>query len=335
MGIVTWLVRRLCILPLILLGLVTLVFFLSRVVPANPARALAGEGAGEEQVARIIAEFNLDKPLFTQYWLFLRDLMHGNLGISVHTWRPVVEDLRAYFPATFELTTVAMILAVVMGILLGIAAAVARGTFLDAFVTSFSVTGLAMPQFWLGIMLQIGIALSLKLLPLGGRIDSGISFHPITGLYLVDTLLAGNWEGLVSCLKHIVLPALTLALTSLGLFARNTRNTLLETLREDYIRTARAMGHSERKVIWLGLRNALIPIVTVMGMQFAFLLGGTVVVEAVFDWPGLGLYAATAALTMDYPAIIGVTLTFGVIRMVFNLLVDLSYFAIDPRIRQG
>jgi len=173
------------------------------------------------------------------------------------------------------------------------------------------------------------------LLPLGGRIDSGISFHPITGLYLVDTLLAGNWEGLVSCLKHIVLPALTLALTSLGLFARITRNTLLETLREDYIRTARAMGHSERKVIWLGLRNALIPIVTVMGMQFAFLLGGTVVVEAVFDWPGLGLYAATAALTMDYPAIIGVTLTFGVIRMVFNLLVDLSYFAIDPRIRQG
>lgn len=335
MGIVTWLVRRLCILPLILLGLVTLVFFLSRVVPANPARALAGEGAGEEQVARIIAEFNLDKPLFIQYWLFLRDLMHGNLGISVHTWRPVVEDLRAYFPATFELTTVAMILAVVMGILLGIAAAVARGTFLDAFVTSFSVTGLAMPQFWLGIMLQIGIALSLKLLPLGGRIDSGISFHPITGLYLVDALLTGNWEGLVSCLKHIVLPALTLALTSLGLFARITRNTLLETLREDYIRTARAMGHSEKKVIWYGLRNALIPIVTVMGMQFAFLLGGTVVVEAVFDWPGLGLYAATAALTMDYPAIIGVTLTFGVIRMVFNLLVDLSYFAIDPRIRQG
>jgi len=335
MGIISYLIRRLCILPLILLGLVTFVFFLSRVVPADPARALAGEGAGEEQVARIIAEFNLDKPLLTQYRLFLRDLIHGDLGISVHTRRPVVEDLRAYFPATFELTTVAMILAVVMGILLGIAAAVARGTFLDAFVTSFSVTGLAMPQFWLGIMLQIGIALSLKLLPLGGRIDSGISFHPITGLYLVDTLLAGNWEGLVSCLKHIVLPALTLALTSLGLFARITRNTLLETLREDYIRTARAMGHSERKVIWLGLRNALIPIVTVMGMQFAFLLGGTVVVEAVFDWPGLGLYAATAALTMDYPAIIGLTLTFGVIRMVFNLLVDLSYFAIDPRIRQG
>lgn len=335
MGIITWLVRRLCILPLILLGLITLVFFLSRVVPANPARALAGEGAGEEQVARIIAEFNLDKPLLTQYWLFLRDLMHGNLGISVHTWRPVEEDLRAYFPATFELTTVAMILAVVMGILLGIAAAVARGTFLDAFVTTFSVTGLAMPQFWLGIMLQIGVALSLKLLPLGGRIDSGISFHPITGLYLVDTLFTGNWEGLMSCLKHITLPALTLALTSLGLFARITRNTLLETLREDYIRTARAMGHSERKVIWHGLRNALIPIVTVMGMQFAFLLGGTVVVEAVFDWPGLGLYAATAALTMDYPAIIGLTLTFGIIRMVFNLLVDLSYFAIDPRIRQG
>jgi len=335
MGIISYLIRRLCILPLILLGLVTFVFFLSRVVPADPARALAGEGAGEEQVARIIAEFNLDKPLLTQYGLFLRDLIHGDLGISVHTRRPVVEDLRAYFPATFELTTVAMILAVVMGILLGIVAAVARGTFLDAFVTSFSVTGLAMPQFWLGIMLQIGIALSLKLLPLGGRIDSGISFHPITGLYLVDALLTGNWEGLVSCLKHIVLPALTLALTSLGLFARITRNTLLETLREDYIRTARAMGHSERKVIWLGLRNALIPIVTVMGMQFAFLLGGTVVVEAVFDWPGLGLYAATAALTMDYPAIIGVTLTFGVIRMVFNLLVDLSYFAIDPRIRQG
>lgn len=335
MNFISYLIRRLCILPFILLGLITFVFFLSRVVPANPARALAGEGAGEEQVARIIAEFNLDKPLIIQYYIFLRDLMHGDLGISVHTWRPVIEDLKAYFPATLELTTVAMILAVIIGIFFGITSAIARGTFGDALITTFSVTGLAMPQFWLGIMLQIGIALTLKLLPLGGRIDSGISFHPITGLYLIDSLFTGNWEALMSCLKHIILPALTLALTSLGLFARITRNTLLESLREDYIRTARAMGHPERKVIWHALRNALIPIITVMGMQFAFLLGGTVVVEAVFDWPGLGLYGAAAALTMDYPAIIGLTLTFGIVRMVFNLLVDMSYFVIDPRIRQG
>lgn len=335
MSIASYLIRRLLILPFILLGLVTFVFFLARVVPANPARALAGEGAGEEQVARIIAEFNLDKPLTVQYFAFLNDLVHGDLGVSVHTWRPVIEDLKTYFPATFELTLVAMFLAVIMGIILGITSAIARGTIWDALVTTFAVTGLAMPQFWLGIILQIGLALSLGLLPLGGRIDSSVALTPVTGLYLVDSVITGNWKALASCIRHIILPALTLALTSLGLFARITRNTLLETLREDYIRTARAMGHPERKVIWHGLRNALIPIVTVMGMQFAFLLGGTVVVEAVFDWPGLGLYAATAALTMDYPAIIGLTLIFGVIRMGFNLVVDVSYFIIDPRIKQG
>lgn len=330
-----YLVRRISILPVILLGLFTIVFFLSRVVPADPARAMAGEGAGDEQVERIVKKFNLDKPLPVQYFLFLKDILRGDLGVSIHTWRPVVEDIKDYFPATLELTIVAMILAVMFGIVLGVLCAVYQGTLVDDLTTVSSVFGLAMPQFWLGIILQILLSLMLYGLPLGGRIDPNIPFKEITGLYILDSIITGNWFALKSCLIHIILPAFTLAITSLGLFARITRASLLETLREDYVRTARAIGHLERSVVWRALRNALIPIVTVMGMQFGFLLGGTVVVETVFDWPGLGLYAAQSALTLDYPAIIGVTLLYGVIRMGFNLLTDLSYFVLDPRIRQG
>jgi len=330
-----YLVRRISILPIILLGLFTIVFFLSHVIPADPARAMAGEGAEDKHVEKIRAEFNLDKPLLIQYFLFLRNILRGNLGVSIHTWRPVIEDLKDYFPATFELTIVAMILAVAIGIVLGVLCAVCRGTLLDSLTTVFSVAGLAMPHFWLGIILQILLCLLFYALPLGGRIDPNIPFREITGLYILDSIITGNWTALRSCLTHIILPAFTLAITSLGLFARITRATLLETLREDYIRTARAIGHSERGVVWRALRNVLIPIVTVMAMQFSFLLGGTVVVETVYDWPGLGLYATQSALTFDYPAIIGLTLLFGIVRMGFNLLTDLSYFALDPRIRQG
>jgi len=333
MSIWVYLARRLFLVPLILLGLFTIVFFFSRVIPADPARAMAGEGAGEEHVENIRHEFNLDKPLFIQYVLYLSDTMHGNLGVSLHTWRPVLEDIRDRVPATVELAVLGMILALLVGVFLGVLSAVYRGTLIDTFATAGSVFGLSMAQFWLALMLQILLCLILRVLPLGGRVDPGVGARFITGFYILDSILTRNWGMFVSSLRHIVLPSMTLGITSLGLFARITRTSLLEELRSGYVRTARAVGCSEKSVIWQALRNALIPIVTVMGMQFGFLLGGTVVVETVFDWPGIGLYAAQSSLTFDYPAIIGVTLLYGSIRIAFNLLTDISYVILDPRIR--
>jgi len=330
-----YLLRRLSILPAILLGLYTIIFFLSHVVPADPARVMAGEGAPEEIVQRIAAEYDLDKPLVVQYFLNLGRVLKGDFGKSIHTWRPVSQDLRQFFPATVELALVSMVLAVLLGCLLGIVSAVYRGKLFDIVASGFSIFWLAIPRFWLGIILQIGLCLAAHgLMPQGGRINSLVGFRPITGFYILDSLIVGNWPALGSSLRHIVLPAFTLGITSLGLFSRLTRTSLLNTLQDDYVRTARAVGHKERSVIWHAFRNVLIPIVTIMGMQFGFLLGGTVAVETVFDWPGLGLYAAQSALTADYPAIIALTMLFGVIRMVFNLLADLSYFVLDPRIRQ-
>lgn len=330
-----YLFRRVLILPVILFGLFTVVFLLAHVVPGNPAKALAGEGARPEQIAETAARYGLDKPLWSQYASCTWRLLNADLGVSLHTWRPVLDDLAAYFPATVELTVFAMLIAVVLGIGIGTLSAVRQGGWLDAGITLTSVVGITMPQFWLGIMLQIGLCVGVaSLFPLGGRIDTWANLRPMTGMYVLDSILAGNWRALGNALHHIILPGATLALASIGLLARMTRTALLETIREDYIRTARAVGLPERKVIWAGLRNAMIPIVTMMGMQFAFLLGGTVVVEAIFDWPGVGLYAAQSALTLDYPAIIGITLLFGIVRMIFNLLVDVSYFFIDPRIRQ-
>ncbi len=330
-----YLLRRILILPVILFGLFTIVFFLAHVVPGDPAKALAGEGAGPEQIAQTAKRYGLDQPLWSQYLSFGKRMLSGDLGVSLHTWRPVLDDLADYFPATVELAVFAMLLAVIIGIAVGTISAVHQGGWLDAGITLTSVIGLTMPQFWLGMMLQIGLCVgAASLLPLGGRIDTWVNLHPVTGMYVLDSIITGNWQALGNALYHIILPGVTLALASVGLLARMTRTTLLERIKEDYIRTARAVGLPERKVIWAALRNALIPIVTMMGMQFAFLLGGTVVVESIFDWPGVGLYASQSALTMDYPAIIGITILFGIVRMVFNLIVDVSYFFIDPRIRQ-
>lgn len=334
MAIAGYLIRRIAILPIILLGLYTIVFFLAHVVPADPARAMAGEGASEEIVARIAAEYDLDKPLGTQYVLGLRRILHGDFGQSIHTWRPVVKDLQVFFPATIELATVSMLLAVVLGCVIGAFSAVYRGSLIDVVSTGFSVFWLAMPRFWLGIILQIGLCVMLyNFLPLGGRVSVSAGLKTITGFNILDSLLTGNLAALGSSLKHMILPAFTLGITSLGLFSRMTRTGLLNTLEADYIRTIRAFGHPNRVLVWKAFRNVIIPVVTIMGMQFGFLLGGTVAVETVFDWPGLGLYAAQSALTADYPAIIALTLLFGLIRVVFNLVTDISYFLLDPRIR--
>ncbi len=334
-----YLLQRLGFVAPILLLVTLIVFAISHVIPGDPAHVIAGMYASEEQVQRLRQEFGLDRPLWEQYWLSLRRMvLQGDLGTSLYTNRPVLTDLITYFPATFELTTFAMLLAIALGIPLGVLSARRTNQAADHATRFGSVAGLSMPAFWLGLLLQIVLGFSWGLLPARGRVDSIVTLdHPIrelTGVYLFDTLATGNWAGFRDVAAHIFLPGLVLALAPLGLIARMTRSSLLDVLREEYIKTARGAGLPERRVIYRhGLRNALIPTVTVIGSMYGFLLGGSFVVESVFDWPGIGLWGVNAILNLDFPAIIGLTLLYSLMRVASNIVVDLSYYFLDPQIK--
>jgi len=335
----SYVLQRLGFVVPILLLVTVIVFVISHIIPGDPAQVIAGMYASEEQVQRLRQEFGLDRPLWEQYLVSLRRMvLEGDLGTSLYTSRPVLSDLLTYFPATLELTTFAMLLAVAAGIPLGVISAWRTNQAADHVTRFGSLAGLSMPAFWLGLLLQITLGYGLGLLPIRGRIDSIVALdHPIralTGLYLLDTLLAGNWAGVRDVLAHILLPGLVLALAPLGLIARITRSTLLEVLREEYIKTARGAGLPERRVIYRhALRNALIPTITVIGSMYGFMLGGSFVVESVFDWPGIGLWGVNAILNLDFPAIIGLTLLYALMRIGSNLVVDLSYYFLDPQIK--
>ena len=334
-----YLLRRLGFVIPILFGVTVIVFVVSHVVPGDPARVIAGMYADEQQVARLRQEFGLDRPLWEQYVISIkRMVLEGDLGTSLYTKRPVLADLLTYFPATFELTTAAMLLAIALGIPLGVVSAWRTNQAADHVTRFGSLAGLSMPAFWLGLLLQIILGHWWGLLPTRGRLDSIMALdHPIrqiTGVYSLDALLTGNWSGLRDMAAHLLLPGLVLALGPLGLIARMTRSSLLEVLREEYIKTARGAGLPERAVIYRhGLRNALIPTVTVAGSTYGFLLGGSFVVETVFDWPGLGLWGTNAILNLDFPAIIGLTLVYSLMRVACNIAVDMSYYFLDPRIK--
>ena len=329
------LIRRTLLSTIALLGITILVFVLSHVVPGDPARMAAGPQARAEQVESVRKEFGLDKPLPEQYLIYMKNLFHGNFGKSLQSRRPVLDDLKDYFPATLELTMVATFIAIVFGVLIGIISAIRKDSWVDHLARIFSLTGVSMPVFWLGIILVIIFYRQLGILPFGGRISPKISSPDnITGLYILDSLLTGNWKALESSILYIILPAVTLAYNSLAVVSRMTRASLLETIHEDYIRTARGKGLSEKLVLWKhALRNALIPIITIIGLQFGGLLGGAFLVEVIFSWPGLGTYAMKAILFLDYNGIVGVTLLTGLTYMFVNLFVDVFYIIIDPRMR--
>jgi peptide/nickel transport system permease protein len=335
-----YLIRRVVMTILMLIGVTLITFLIIRLVPSDPARLWAGKRATLEQIAQARQELGLDKPWHIQYFMYLNNLLHGDLGISCYTRRPVISDLKDYFPATFELTTVAMIIALILGLILGIISATRKDTIIDHFLRVFSLAGVSMPSFWLGLLLQFIFGSILHLLPVNGRVDPYIFMYspirPITNLYLLDSLLTGNITAFVNALQHIILPAITLSYVSLAIITRIVRSSLLDVLKQDYIRTARSKGLSERVVIYKhALRNALIPTTTVTGLTYGFLLGGSVLIESVFDWPGLGLYATQSALIIDYPAIMGVTLLYATIYAIVNFAVDISYGLLDPRIRLG
>lgn len=337
MSTVPFLLRRLIGVLAVIVGVSVITFLISHLVPADPVAAALGDHATDAQIAAFRAEYGLDKPVVDQYLVYMSDLLHGDLGISIRTRRPVALDLRDFFPATLELSLAALLVSLVMGIPAGIWSSVMRNRWPDHIVRIFSLIGGSLPIFWLGLIV-IGVFYNqLGWLPGGGRIDQFVPPPPrITGLFVVDSLLSGNMPALQSSLVHLILPAFTLGYYSTAVIARMMRSSMLEVLNQDYMRTARAKGLRERLVIVRhALRNALIPTLTIVGVTFGSLLSGAVLTETIFSWPGLGRYATASAINLDFPAVMGVTLLAAVVYTLANLAVDISYHFLDPRIQNG
>ena len=330
-----FILRRLFLLPPLLLGVSLLLFTLTHLVPADPAKLIAGEHAGPAELATVRKAFGLDRPLPEQYAIYLRGLARGDLGTSMRTNSAVLDDLRTYFPATLELTAAAMLATVAIGVPLGMIGAVGRGGVPDILAQFASLSGLSFPIFVFGLLMQLTFSRWLGWLPLAGRLAIGDSPPArITGLYTIDSLLTGNLAAFKTALIHLALPTLTLALASLAPTARMTRSTMLEILGQDYVRTAWAKGLAPiRLYLRHGLRNALIPIVTILGLQTSALLGGVFIVELIFAWPGLGLYSVQGIVSLDYAAVMGTALLLTGLYVAVNLAVDVTYALLDPRIR--
>ncbi len=334
----TYLIRRLLLGVLVFLGLTLVTFFIARVVPSDPAARWVGPRATVEQIARARAKLGLDKPIHVQYGRYMADLVQGDWGTSIVTHQPVLRDIKTYLPASLELTISGMILAVIVGIPLGVISAAHKDRAVDHLSRAFSIGAVSLPTFWVAMVLQLVFFGYLRLLPVGGELDLAIKLaypvHQITGSYLVDSLITGNWVVFANALLHLILPAVTLAAYPLGLITRMTRSSMLEVLNEDYIRVARAYGMTERRITYLyALKNAIGPTVTVIALTVAYSLAGTFLIEAVFNWPGLGHYAADAVLAADYPAIMGVTILVAIFYVALNLAVDVVQAILDPRIK--
>jgi len=322
----------------VLLGVVAILFLLFRVAVPDPAKVWAGPRASQQTLEALTVRFHLDAPLYLQFYYYLNDLLHGDWGVSPISGQPVFQSITQYFPATAELTTAALILTVVIGIPLGVVAATHRNKVEDHLARVTSLTGIASPPFLLALILQFVFVFYLRVFPdSGGRISVFIATPPqVTGFLTIDSLIAGDWPAFASALQHLVLPSLALAFLTLGLMSRLMRASLLEALASDYVRTAKAKGLRKWIVVYKhALRNALAQPVTGLAVYVAYLLGGSVVVENIFSWPGIGRYAAQAALNFDFPAIMGTTIVFAVCVVVMNLVADVLLCLIDPRIRLG
>ena len=334
-----YILRRLLLVPPLLLGVTLVTFLLSHSVPADPVAAHLGQSAMMDPatVEAFKREWGLDRPLHEQYFAYLDNLRQGKLGRSLLSKRTVEEDLRQYLPNTIVLATTAMIVAVLGGVPLGIISAVKRNSPIDHLVRALSLIGVSMPVFWLGLVSLFLFYYHLDWMPGPGMLsNSQVAPPSVTGVLLLDALLAGEWGVFGNALHHLVLPSLVLASFSLGLIARVTRSSMLETIGQEFIRTARAKGLVERLVVLRhALSNALIPTVTVIGLAYGNQLGGAVLTETIFAWPGIGRYAYQAAASFDFPAIMGVTMLIAAIYIGVNLIVDILYGVLDPRIRVG
>ena len=332
-----YIIKRVLLGLLVLVGVVTITFFITRILPSNPAAQWVGPRATREQIDAATIELGLDKPLLVQFKTYIFDLLHGNLGVSLRTKQQVTSELKTYIPPTIELVLVSTILAVIVGIPLGIYSAKKKDKLLDHFCRFFSVGAVSLPTFWVALFLQLIFYRGLKVLPLGGQLDAKLvllyNVPDVTGLLVLDTLITGNMTLFVDALKHMILPAITISLYPIGLVARMTRSAMLEILGEDYIKAARSYGLKENLILWkYALKNSLGTTATVLALSIGYTLVNTFLVEAIFNWPGIGNYISTAVMSMDYPAIIGVTLFSACSYIILNLLADII-IAIDPRVR--
>ncbi|MBA3943360.1 MAG: ABC transporter permease [Herpetosiphonaceae bacterium] len=332
-----FLIRRLAGLVLVLAGVSVITFALTQVVPIDPALAALGQNAREDQIQAFRHAYGLDRPPVQQYISYIGRLLHGNFGLSIRTRRPVADDLRDYMPATIELSLAAMGVSLLLGISLGIVAAVQHNGWVDGLARIFALVGGSLPIFFLGLLVLALFYTKLRWLPGPGRLDPYLTPPPrVTGMYTIDSLLARNGPTLRSSLLHLVLPALTLGYFSTAVLLRMTRSAMLEVLQQDYVRTARAKGLRGSVVLLRhALKNSMIPVLTTIGVTFGSLLSGAVLTETIFAWPGLGRYATASAVSLDFPAVMGVTLVSAVVYPVVNLLVDIGYHVLDPRIGVG
>ncbi len=325
--------RTLSALP-VLIGVSILVFSFVHFIPGDPAIAMLGERATPENVARIRASLGLDKPLWEQYLIYMGRVLQGDMGQSILRGYPITEELMHRFPATVELALSAMLLALIFGIPAGVFSAVNRNSWFDNGTMLVSLIGVSMPIFWLGLMMQALFSVILRWLPTSARLSATLEFRTITYFVPIDALLQGNTIVLMDWLRHLVMPAIALSTIPLATIARMTRSAMLDVLNQDYVRTAWAKGLDPLSVILKhALRNALLPVVTVAGLQVGRLLGGAIVTEAIFSWPGIGHWVYESILARDYPIVQGVTLFITTLIVVINLLVDISYAFLDPRIR--
>jgi peptide/nickel transport system permease protein len=330
----SFILRRLFQLIFILLGVSVLVFLMLRLIPGDPAQLLLGEFASPSEVARIREQLGLDASYPYQYLVYLKNLLQGDLGVSIRSRTPIAEEMFVRFLATAELSLAAIFISSLVGIFAGVISSVRRHSAFDYASMVMALAGVSMPIFWLGLMLMYVFSVKWGVLPMMGRFTMGLDYAPLTGLVVLDGLLRWNPVLLLNSLRHLILPAFTLATIPMAIIARMTRSSMLEVMSKDYIRTARAKGLSHGVVIFKhALKNAFLPIITVIGLNFGLLLGGAVLTETIFSWPGLGRYVVDSLLARDYPAVQGCILLFALIMVAVNLAVDILYFYLDPRLR--
>ncbi|PKR85759.1 ABC transporter permease [Heyndrickxia camelliae] len=331
---VAYSIRRIFMLIPVLLGMAIIVFSLIHAIPGNPAQMILGQHATKESVAALTKQLGLDQPLYLQFFHYIRDLLSGNLGTSLKTQTPINQEIWPYLCATIELSVVALIIAIIIGVNAGIISAWFQNSWFDYIAMLLALVGVSMPIFWLGLMEQYAFSIHLNLLPTTGRDDIRDPVQAITNLYLIDTLLEGRFDQFIVVVKHLILPSVALATIPMAIIARMTRSSMLEVMRSDYIRTARAKG---LRMFWVvykhSLKNAFIPVLTVIGLQTGLLLGGAILTETIFGWPGIGGYIYDAIQSRDYPVIQSGILVIALIFVFINLIVDLLYAAIDPRIK--
>ncbi|MCK4247896.1 MAG: ABC transporter permease [Methanomicrobia archaeon] len=329
-----YILKRLAMLVIVLLGVSVITFVLVRAAPGDPAVNLLGQHATAEKLEEIREKYHLNDPIHVQYYIWFKMVLKGDLGRSIESRDLVTSEIMERLPMTLELSLIAIIIASVVGIIAGVISAVHQYSAADYGVMITALFGISMPVFWLGLMLIFIFSVKLGITPVMGRLSTGIELERITGMYVLDSILTLNWEAFVDSIKHLILPSIALATIPMATIARMTRSSMLEVLRQDFIRTERAKGLSERAVVYKhAIKNALIPIATVIGMNVGILMGGAVLTETIFSLPGLGKYIADAILAYDYPVVQGFTIFFATIIVLVNLATDIIYMYIDPRIR--